>query len=79
MLHQGRISPAGLAFFGTDGADGRLPRFAQRRVILFFWPILASSPNHLYIAGIDAPLARDRRQCGGPLFLKASTAPAFCA
>jgi hypothetical protein len=27
----------------SDGADGRLPRLAQRRVILFFWPILASS------------------------------------
>jgi len=27
------------------GADGREPFLAQRRVILFFWPILASSPN----------------------------------
>ena len=25
------------------GARGRVPRLAQRRVILFFWPILASS------------------------------------
>jgi hypothetical protein len=29
----------------SDGADGRLPRLAQRRVILFFWPTLASSAN----------------------------------
>jgi hypothetical protein len=27
----------------SEGAEGRLPRLAQRRVILFFWPILASS------------------------------------
>jgi len=25
------------------GALGRVPRFAQRRVILFFWPTRASS------------------------------------
>jgi hypothetical protein len=29
------------------GADGRVPRFAQRRVILFFCPMRASSPNQI--------------------------------
>jgi hypothetical protein len=31
------------------GADGRVPRNAQRRAILFFWPILASSANQISI------------------------------
>jgi len=31
------------------GADGRVPRLAQRRVILFFWPIRASSWNQISI------------------------------
>jgi hypothetical protein len=32
------------------GAEGRVPRLAQRRVILFFWPIRASSWNQTSIA-----------------------------
>ena len=28
------------------GADGRVPRLAQRRVMPFFWPTLASSCHH---------------------------------
>jgi hypothetical protein len=32
------------------GAEGLVPRFAQRRVILFFWPMRASSANHISIA-----------------------------
>jgi hypothetical protein len=31
------------------GAAGRLPRRAQRRVILFFWPMRASSWNQISI------------------------------
>jgi hypothetical protein len=27
----------------SSGAEGRVPRRAQRRVILFFWPTRASS------------------------------------
>jgi hypothetical protein len=37
------------------GAEGRVPRFAQRRVILFFCPILASSWNQI---SIGVPRAR---------------------
>ena len=56
---------------GTDGAEdvgrfgalvlgalGRLPRFAQRRVILFFWPIRASSCHHNSIVVSAGSLAR---------------------
>ena len=39
----------------SRGALGRVPRFAQRRVILFFWPIRASSENQISIL----PLAID--------------------
>jgi len=42
----------------SDGAEGRVPRLAQRRVILFFWPILASSPNQISIS----PGSRPRRR-----------------
>jgi len=31
------------------GADGRVPRLAQRRVILFFCPTRASSANQISI------------------------------
>src|SRR5215212_7411415 len=31
----------------SRGADGRVPRLAQRRVILFFWPTRASSANQI--------------------------------
>jgi hypothetical protein len=30
----------------------RVPRFAQRRVILFFWPIRASSENQISILSL---------------------------
>jgi hypothetical protein len=56
LLHHGSTKPAPTPRSGqiapkmyvdavcwSDGADGLLPRLAQRRVILFFWPILASS------------------------------------
>jgi aerobic carbon-monoxide dehydrogenase medium subunit len=50
QVHHRRVAPRqdqadGLALLGADGAEGRLPRLAQRRVILFFWPTRASSPN----------------------------------
>ena len=53
----------------SDGADGRLPllRPATGDLVLLADPGFVAEP-HLYIAGIDATLARDRRQCGGPLF-----------
>ncbi len=41
-----------------DGAAGRLPRRAQRRVILFFCPILASSPNQISMASRSTPRSR---------------------
>jgi hypothetical protein len=31
------------------GALGRVPRLAQRRVILFFWPMRASSANQISV------------------------------
>jgi hypothetical protein len=55
---------------------GRVPRLAQRRVILFFWPMRASSANQISMfAGIDALLLRDGLQTGGKTFLKSSIAP----
>jgi hypothetical protein len=35
------------AVLKSRGADGRVPRRAQRRVILFFWPTRASSANQI--------------------------------
>ena len=40
------------------GAEGRVPRLAQRRVILFFWPTLAWSPNQTSMSHPSTPLAR---------------------
>ena len=39
----------------SDGADGRVPRRAQRRVILVFWPILAWSPNQTSMSPPSRP------------------------
>ena len=51
------------------GAAGRVPRRAQRRVILFFWPILASSANQTSMSAGSTPLlARDCLQSGGKFF-----------
>jgi hypothetical protein len=60
MSQRGRTRPAPLPSFGqiapkiyveavrwSFGADGLVPRFAQRRVILFFWPTRASSANQI--------------------------------
>jgi hypothetical protein len=47
------------------GAEGRDPRLAQRRVILFFCPILASSANQISIGLPPASsLAIDSRSVG---------------
>jgi hypothetical protein len=35
------------AVLRSRGAEGRVPRLAQRRVILFFWPTRASSANQI--------------------------------
>ena len=56
--------------------EGRVPRLAQRRVILFFWPIRASSANQTSMSSTATPLSRAICcQAGGEVFLKASIAP----
>ena len=40
------------------GALGRVPRLAQRRVILFFWPMRASSANQTSMAAGSTPFSR---------------------
>ena len=73
------ISGGGSLVFGSAG---RVPRLAQRRVILFFWPIRAliqlsrdvGEPD-LYGVGSDALLAADFFQARGKTFLKSSIAP----
>ena len=40
------------------GANGLVPRRAQRRVILFFWPILASSANQTSTPSGPTPAVR---------------------
>jgi hypothetical protein len=40
------------------GAEGRAPRRTHRRVILFFWPTLASSANQTSIAAGSMPFWR---------------------
>ena len=42
----------------SRGALGRVPRFAQRRVILFFWPIRASSANQISIVSMPTAFSR---------------------
>ncbi len=89
----GQDQPDGLAFPWTDGAedigrDGALVRWrrgtaatpgpAAGDLVLLSDPGFVAEPD-LYAAGIDATPVRDRRQWRRPVFLKASTAPAFCA
>ena len=60
-----------LAVLGTDraediveavlwslGALGRVPRLAERRVFLFFWPTRASSANQISMAPGSTPFCR---------------------
>ena len=42
----------------SRGALGRVPRFAQRQVILFFWPIRASSANQISIVSMPTAFSR---------------------
>ena len=63
----------------SRGALGRVPRGAQRRVILFFWPTPRFVlPPQLYL-GIGRERGSDRLQRGGNVFLKSSMANSFCA
>jgi hypothetical protein len=49
------------------GAAGRVPRLAQRRAILFFCPILASSANQISIGLPAASVAAiSARRAGKP-------------
>jgi hypothetical protein len=69
VLQNGRTRPAALPSCGqiapkmyadlvrwSCGAEGRVPRFAHRLVILFFCPILASSWNQI---SMGVPRGRD--------------------
>jgi hypothetical protein len=42
----------------SRSALGRVPRFAQRRVILFFWPMRASSANQISIVSMPTAFSR---------------------
>ena len=71
VLQVGRTKAAPLPCFGqtapkmyveavrwSRGALGRVPRFAHRRVILFFWPIRASSENQTSILSLSIAFSR---------------------
>ena len=71
VLQAGRIKAAPLPSFRADRAEdvgrrgaliagraGRVPRLAQRRVILFFWPIRASSANQISILSLSSAFSR---------------------
>ena len=55
--------------YADRGRGGRVPRLAQRRVILFFWPMRASSANQISIVSIRR-LSRARSPPGGGKFFK---------
>ena len=77
---------------GTDGTEdigrlralvpepvGRLPRRAQRRVMVLTWPTRASSCHQIFYRGVGRDrLARISTQPGGEVFLKSSTANSKC-
>src|SRR5262249_18698742 len=71
VLQAGMIRAAPLPSFGqtapkmyveavrwSRGALGRVPRLAQRRVILFFWPMRASSANQISIVSRSSAFLR---------------------
>ena len=81
VSQEGRTRPAPLPFFGqiapnmeaqavrwSCGAEGRVPRRAQRRVLLFFCPILASSCHHSSISVPSGRPARIASSSTGRLF-----------
>jgi hypothetical protein len=47
---------------------GRVPRGAQRRVILFFWPTRASSCHHSSISVLAGSAARTASNVAGTFF-----------
>jgi hypothetical protein len=49
------------------GAEGRVPRFAQRRAILFFCPIRASSANQISIGLPAASAAAMSARCAADI------------
>jgi hypothetical protein len=52
-----------------------VPRLAQRRVILFFWPMRLIGEPDFYFGAIYAPLPRNFFQARGEAFLKSSMVP----
>ena len=71
VSHRGKTRTRALAVLRADcaeyisgggslisGALGRVPRLAQRRVILFFWPMRASSANQTSMASGAMPFSR---------------------
>jgi len=64
--------PQGVTYEGgvrwSLGALGRVPRFAQRRVILFFWPIRASSCHQSSISVSAGSVARIASNTAGMFF-----------
>ena len=55
---------------GSLGAEGREPRLAQRRVILFFWPMRASSLKQFVVFLGDVLLVGDFVEMAREFFLK---------
>ena len=69
-------------FAGLSGALGARAPLGPAPVILFFWPMRASSANQTYyvVFWVIRPVfARDFLQARGETFLKSSIAPAACA
>ena len=69
-----------MRFADPAECSGKCRAWPTSRVILFFWPIRASSlePN-FYLADVDRFFARDFIQARWELFLKSSIAPSACA
>ena len=73
------IGGSGCWYFG---ALGRVPRLAQRRVILFFWPTRASSANQTSIAlgamPFSRPICARRSDSGARRSLGEDRSPSKC-
>ena len=69
-----------MRFADPAECSGKCRAWPTSRVILFFWPIRASSlePN-FYLTDVDRFFARDFIQARWELFLKSSIAPSACA
>ena len=81
VVQRGRTKPAPFPWAGqiapkmeaeavlrSRGAEGRLPRLAQRRVILFFCPTRASSANQISSGLPPAALVAIAARRAGKLF-----------